>query len=93
MLPEKRMAYSLRPAAAAPAAAPELVDRTPRKGPCSENQWFRPRLVRGWYLGRTIRQLAKREHVRPSLVEAVLREETVAASTHPPVARCLRRVA
>lgn len=84
--------YSVAARCSAPAASVEVVERAARKGPCCENQWFRPRLVRSWYLGCTIRQIASREHVRPRLVEQVLREETVPAEAPPPAAR-MRRVA
>ncbi len=78
-------------AAVAPEAAGQVIEPARRKGPCCENQWFRPRLVRGWYLGCTIRQIASREHMRPREVEQVLREETVPAAP-PPTVR-MRRVA
>jgi hypothetical protein len=48
--------------------------------------------VRSWYLGCTIRQISLREHIKPSVVEQVLREETVAADAPPPAVR-MRRVA
>lgn len=78
--------------ATAPGASAQAVEPARRKGPCCENQWFRPRLVRSWYLGCSIRQIATREHVRPREVEQVLREETAPVAAPPPAAR-MRRVA
>jgi hypothetical protein len=93
MLQRSRTASQCRLAsAAAPEAALQPAEPARRKGPCCENQWFRPRLVRSWYLGCTIRQIATREHLKPGQVEQVLREETVPAEAPPP-ASGLRRVA
>lgn len=48
------------------------------------NQYVRPRIVQNWYLGWSIPQIARREKLKPSVVEKVLNEETIARGTVPP---------
>ncbi len=67
---------SARQPVAGQEATPQHKQPARKKPVVRENQWFRPRIVTAWAHNRiTIDRIAIREHILPSQVEAILREE------------------
>lgn len=65
-------------------AAPQAVDKAPRKPPASENQWLVPRIQKQfWGLRMSVERIAAREHLTRLFVQAVVCETSVPVPPGP----------